>query len=166
MTERSVFVGGDADGNCVYMTVGLETVSGPMETVDHRDVETVTRLSMTGKVHEGHRREPVVAGQCKEALLEVTIPVGFTMEQVHDMHATWDRWHLNDMKAACAHQTVVWETHPRYGYRQPSLDQTPRCPKTGYRYGHAWLYDPLPSDVLAKVKRFIDTGSWDVTLSA
>lgn len=51
-------------------------------------------------------------------------------------------WHLNGMRAGCAHQTVVWEDGP-YG-RRPSLDDTPTCPQTGYRYGHAWLVEPLP----------------------
>lgn len=66
--------------------------------------------------------------------------------ELHALAKLGDRWHLNDLQAACAHQTVVWEDG-RYG-RQPSLELTEPCPETGYRYGSAWLTEPLPDDVL------------------
>jgi hypothetical protein len=64
----------------------------------------------------------------------------------------WDRWHLNTMRAGCAHQTVVWEDS-RYGVR-PSLERTPVCPVSGYRYGSAWLVEVLPDTVLVKCREF------------
>ena len=33
------------------------------------------------------------------------------------------------------------------------LDQVPVCEETGYRYGSAWLIEPLPADVIEQVKR-------------
>jgi len=61
-----------------------------------------------------------------------------------------DRWHLNTMRAGCAHQAVVWEDSP-YG-RRPSLELTEPCPVTGYRYGHAWLVEIPPTDVRAELR--------------
>lgn len=158
-TTREIFAGKTADGDRVYVTVRLGTASEAAEAVTHEAVTEVTRLSMTAEVFEPRKRDAYMAGQCIEALAEITKPAsGLTPEAIEDMRAVWDRWHLNDMRAGCAHQKVVWETGP-YGNR-PSLDLTPRCPETGYRYGHAWLYEPLPSDVLQRVSAFIDTGEW------
>lgn len=159
-TEREIFAGKTADGDRVYVSVRLGVTSRTAETVTHEAVTEVTRLSMTGAVFEPWKRDASSAGQCTEALTEITEPAsGLTLEAIEDMAAVWDRWHLNDLQAGCAHQEVVWETGP-YGYRQPSLDLTPRCPETGYLYGHGWLYEPLPSDVLQRVSAFIDTGEW------
>jgi hypothetical protein len=63
--------------------------------------------------------------------------------------AKLERWHLNGLKAGCAHQTVVWEDSP---YRRPSLDLTPACPVSGYQYGHAWLVKLLPPGFLNLVR--------------
>src|SRR5699024_9481335 len=50
-TNRTVMVGGDGDGNRLYVTVTLdEKHDGPYETVNHDHVDTVTRLSITGEV--------------------------------------------------------------------------------------------------------------------
>lgn len=67
-----------------------------------------------------------------------------------------DRWHLNTMRAGCAHQQVVMERGP-YGRERPSLDRTPPCPITGYRYGHAWLVEIPPDDVLAELHRIFSS---------
>lgn len=62
-----------------------------------------------------------------------------------------DRWHLNTMRAGCAHQGIVYETD-RYGREVPSLSLTPPCPLTGYEYGHAWLVEVPPAEVLAELR--------------
>lgn len=164
-TERRVLVGRDDTQSRMYVTVGLETSdksSGyALETVNHEQAGQVTRLSMVGEVFEYGQREASMAGQITDHLLSVEPNSEFDAATLKDMHDTWERWHLNDMKAGCAHQTVVWEIG-RYGNHQPSLDHTPRCPITGYRYGFAWLYDPMPEDVLNKVRTFIETGEWKV----
>lgn len=64
-----------------------------------------------------------------------------------------DRWHLNTMKAGCAHQTVVWE-NSEYG-RRPSLELTKPCPETGYRYGSAWLVEVPPAEVIEELRALV-----------
>jgi hypothetical protein len=57
----------------------------------------------------------------------------------------WERWHLNDMRAGCEHQRALgwsrYEDHPS----EP-------CPVCGYEYGSAWLYEPLPDEIVAEVE--------------
>ena len=54
----------------------------------------------------------------------------------------WDRWHLNDMRAGCEHQRALGWT---------SYDDHPSepCPECGYKFGSAWLFEPLPEDFMA-----------------
>lgn len=51
----------------------------------------------------------------------------------------WDRWHLNGLRANCAHMGTQ--------------DCTPglACPVTGYESGSAWLYEPVPDAVLVEL---------------
>lgn len=72
---------------------------------------------------------------------------GWDLDRFTEVAALAGRWHLNDMQGACAHQEIVWETDPRFGTRRPSLDQTPVCPQSGYRYGSAWLHEIVPAEV-------------------
>jgi hypothetical protein len=71
----------------------------------------------------------------------------------------WDRWHLNGMRAACVHQAAaaaeIQAAAKMRGYAQDrerwaALSALP-CPE-GYRYGSAWLYEPVPDDVLAELR--------------
>ena len=65
----------------------------------------------------------------------------------------WDRWHLNDMRALCAHQSgsaADWQT-------------IPPCTETGYQAGHAWLVELLPGDVLAEILRAFGCASLVLT---
>jgi len=53
----------------------------------------------------------------------------------------WERWHLNGMRPNCSHM--------------PTTEYLPglKCPKTGYASGTAWLFEPLPADVLAELRQ-------------
>lgn len=47
-------------------------------------------------------------------------------------------WHLNDMRAGCAHQRASGVT--RIGSK---------CTECGYSYGSAWLHEELPKEIIA-----------------
>jgi hypothetical protein len=51
----------------------------------------------------------------------------------------WHKWHLNDMRAGCEHQTA-------FGYDSKYLSEG--CPICGYRYGSKWNFEPVPNDVV------------------
>lgn len=60
------------------------------------------------------------------------------------LRRVWARWHLNDMRAGCTHQGG------------PSRVIGEPCPFTGYRYGHAWLVDPLTLSGALDILRAMD----------
>lgn len=88
--------------------------------------------------------------------------------EVKQLITTWKRWHLNDMRAGCEHQRAedwgsetlllkksitnlaMWVTpqeHPKGVLTKP-------CPICGYKYGTAWLHEPLPNEVTEWIQQF------------
>lgn len=100
------------------------------------------RLSITGTATGPGRYE--AAGQCLDEIRKVTqFAPGWDAARRDALLDIWERWHLNDMRAECEHQRArgeKWTTHP-----------SAECPDCGYKLGSAWLYEPLPADVLAFV---------------
>jgi hypothetical protein len=62
------------------------------------------KLSITG-VHGPKRNGDCSgsAGQCSDVLLASKDP------KHHKLKEVWDKWHLNDMNAACEHQEANWD---------------------------------------------------------
>lgn len=125
-----------------YETTTHETVTGPLDLTVTSSVWTPSASDiLTG----GATREPI------RELARTGKPGRFWRpEGLEALASIGDRWHLNAMRAACAHQTVVYE-EGRYG-RQASLTETPPCPETGYRYGTSWLVEMLPDDVVTELR--------------
>lgn len=95
-------------------------------------------LDVTGREDERGRLEIVEGGGC-----------------IHDELAKWFPearaaipWHLNAMRAGCTHQRAAgWG-------RQDDIGKP--CPECGYRYGSAWLFEPLPAEVETWARTFGD----------
>lgn len=145
-------IGRDAGGNDVYVTINLTDLEGKFKTINHETVETITRVSVTGGVRDGRRQDYSACGQIVEDVATVRdLAPGWTADDLVSLVSVWRRWHLNDMRAGCSHvPTPAWEDRP---YRRPDLKNTPACPETGYRYGHAWLVEEAPADVVAELTR-------------
>lgn len=113
------------------------------ETVNHDVVSNPLAFSITTSVWRPDGRDIVSGGATVEPLRElVTFVVGFDADKAAAL-AGLEAWHLNAMRAGCAHQTPVYAPD-QYGQSRPSLDLTEPCPVTGYKYGHAWLVEELP----------------------
>lgn len=71
---------------------------------------------------------------------EYTLNPGWTSEMLDRFIAIWERWHLNNLRAGCVHQRRL-EWNAKDHLNQP-------CPACGYRYGNAWLFEPVPDSVI------------------
>lgn len=146
---------GKTDDGYIVVDIRLESkrVPEPKQTIEHEPVVgDLLEFAVSGeRYRKGDRRgNPSSAGQMIDEIVDVTKPAaGWTLDEIAELRALWERWHLNLMRAGCAHQTVVWEDKP---YRRPSLTLTQPCPRTLYRYGTAWLAEPLPDDVVARIR--------------
>ncbi len=101
--------------------------------------------------------------------------------RIRKLLSIWERWHLNDMRAGCKHQRAwSWNTLPidpaqptgryitlgRYtGWNMltwitrkehPHGLLSHPCPVCGYKYGSAWLYEPLPQDVIDFIQPLVN----------
>jgi hypothetical protein len=123
----------------VYETTGHEEVSRPLD------------FAITTAVWRPDGRDMVSGGATVEPLTELRgYADGWTPEAVAAL-VELSAWHLNGMTAGCDHVEPVIETD-KYGRETASLDLTPACPYTGYRYGHAWLVRVLPDGFLNDVQ--------------
>jgi len=152
------FIGKTDEGDAVYVEIETDTktLDHPQQTVRHETVTEVTRVSITGHYfHMGSsRRDWTGGGQCVDMVKSiVSVAHGLTVMDVARLVEIWESQHLNDLHAACAHQTVA---QPSGGDRfdtNYALDNTPPCPETGYRYGSAWLYEVPSPEALADLER-------------
>jgi hypothetical protein len=160
--NREIRLGKTARGELVTVQIRLEDMDREGLSINHEYVSPLTmqRLSITGTMWQRNHRfrdgDVVSSGQCLDALLDITEPEApWTLDEIGQLHDLWKRWHLNDMRAGCAHQTVIVYEDTQYGRRVDLAATTAAndCP-LNYRYGSAWLYEPLPADVIDTVQRF------------
>lgn len=156
MSTFKGYAGRTADGTRLWVSIELTRHERPSSTVEHAEITEYVRLAIQGEGFHGRRKRDDIdfTGQTVDTLREVTQPAkGWTVTELQRLATLWERWHLNDMRAGCAHVTPVIETD-QYGRTVPSLTLTPVCPVSGYRYGHAWLVEPLPAEVEAEIRAF------------
>lgn len=108
-------------------------------------------LSITGV--EGPLRNGDARGACGQIVMHgfhlISYAPGWSAPLVQAFRVCWERWHLNDMQAACEHQRArgeTWTTHP-----------SATCPDCGYRLGQAWLMEELPPEVVAFLESLPET---------
>jgi len=131
------------------------------------------RLSLQGSLWTLRRkRDPWCGGQCHDEIAEAYPDVPLVIRIVE----VWNRWHLNDMRAGSPRQEAALNKKfgipRRYEYRGSGradaytqtceylrsigLYEDDRHPPvvegpSGYRYGTAWLYEPLPQAIVDEV---------------
>lgn len=159
-------------------TIKLGTMPVEIE-VEIRDREQGPELTISGAIWKPHRGDIVEGGQNTDSIAELfeDTPLAPKVQRIVEV---WKRWHLNGMRAGCEHQRAEgWDKRPidpskptdAYGRHfpgqgQPSWnmlawvrpDEHPDgllgkpCPVCGYKYGTAWLTEPLPEEIIAEVK--------------
>lgn len=139
-------------------------------------------LSFTGV--EGPRRNGDCAGSCGQARpADNLIPKGeWRQDKIYRLDYLWDRWHLNTMRAGCAHQREEgWHlrkidaSKPLRAYgrflgkdnmparnmltwvrpsEHPDGLLTKPCDTCGWKYGSGWAYEQVPTEVLDEIRKF------------
>lgn len=149
---EDALVGRTADGTRVYVSMGIErhAAQDSKRTVTHeRMPEEYLEFTAQGHTVEQYRREWSSAGQMLDDLLEVVEPApGLSLDDLKRIHQIWRAWHLNGMKAACAHMPA--DARERWDRREAVV-----CEESGYSYGSAWLVQPLPVAILEEVRTLV-----------
>lgn len=152
-------------------TIDLESV--PADALEVAIMGTTYHANRDGS--PGRRERDIVsAGQVIDDVRKVGT------DRADRIAELWDRWHLNGMRAGCRHQIADgWgkrpidpdkptNTYGRHftGQSSPTWnllgwvrpDEHPEglmgraCPTCGYEYGTAWLYEPVPAEVIAELR--------------
>jgi len=150
MTETTHYIGRTAEGSRVFAHIDLRPLqAGTWQTVEHTPAPAdAVEFAASGFIIARHRRNADSAGQVLDALADVTAPAqGWTAADVASLLAIWRRWHLNSMKAGCAHMPA--DARERWDRRE----RVECAAGSGYTFGAAWLVEPLPADVAAEVRR-------------
>lgn len=98
-------------------------------------------LSITGV--EGPLSSGNCLGSCGQIVASrpsIAPAPGWTRRGIAEFWATWDRWHLNDMRAGCEHQRAL-------GWTAKDHLSEP-CPTCGYRFGTKWITEEVPAYVI------------------
>ena len=159
--EITIDMGRTVEGYKVTAEVRRELTTRPMTSVTHEELPAgQMTVAITFEVKDPKKRGDnafISAGQTPpEDRVIVTLPSTVAAkdedrrwEAVRAVERLWAGWHLNKMRAACAHQVVPEVPEGVASRTSWLLDNTEPCPLTGYRYGTAWLFDPLDAQALA-----------------
>lgn len=112
-------------------------------TVRHEPIGEYLALTVSATVWSTRNRrgDCHTAGQCVDELLGVEPGGALTGTEIRSLVKVWREWHPNDMRMGCVHQ----DPPPDMSVTE-RLAAVPSCPETGYRYGRAWLVEPLPAE--------------------
>ena len=122
-------------------------------------------FSACGNVWEKDRSDIIIGGQCFDTLAQTDIANDPTFIEVYRL---WKLYHLNDMHAGTPEQEDAIRQGVKNGELSRNADYTTtvqylkeknlyEVPLNGttYRYGHAWLYEPIPEEDLNKIKELL-----------
>lgn len=124
-------------------------------TTEHEQIGEYVEFTASGGIYR-NGGEPSFGQNLDNLRLIDRVESPWTRADIRSLRMIWERWHLNGMRAGCAHLTMQYEPDPTYGYRRLKLDgEGTVCPVNGYRMGRAWLVEPLPDIVIDEVKRLL-----------
>ena len=94
------------------------------------------------------------AGQCLDALVSYLKDNELFMK----IYRLWKLYHLNDMKAGTPKQEAAVEEYLKnhyYDYDEVCayLESINLLKDNGYKYGSAWLYEPIPENDLKEIRK-------------
>lgn len=159
--EITIDMGRTAEGYKVTADVRRELTTRPTTSITHEELPAgQMTVAIMFEVKDPTKRGDnayISSGQTPpEDRVIVTLPPDVKAkdqdrrwEAVRAVERLWERQHLNNQRAACAHQVVPEVPEGVASRTSWLLDNTEPCPLTGYRYGSAWLFAPLDDQALA-----------------
>ena len=140
----------------VTVEIEIKQKAHPQKDLWLNEVQKPICLSIHGDVKHG--KSYVCSGQINNTLEEALQEKAFRKLAIPEntlrtLLEIWQKWHLNDLRAYCTHQKELVSQYPEKFFYADNYDnivkepEFTKCSKCGYRYGTAWLYEPLPQDV-------------------
>lgn len=139
---------GTGTRNCIELVIKERTGK-------HWEALTETKgfaISISGNVRIPYFE---CAGQCLNEIEELYKDgtLKKNKEKVLRIIELWREWHLNDLHAGTKKQTEYLNTVEYDGYSEAceKLKEAGLYEDNGYRYGHGWLFNPAPIEVVQEL---------------
>ena len=144
----------DLNKSFITLEVEIKEKNDKRRTVDLEAINCYKVLSISGDLKEltNGRGRPCwsSSGQIKDSIRTKNKNKLRLLE-------IWDKWHLNDMKSGTKEQEKClnnWKDRPDgWSYEKDCehLKKHHLHTDRGYKYGHAWLVEILPEDIIEEV---------------
>jgi len=173
--SEKIYIGNDPDNQKVYLEIRIDKKTGDILTTDLTLIKSALTLSICGEAWLKSGRDCDYCGQIHE-YIKKDLPrykKVINRKAVKELLAIWDEWHLNDLKAGTRYQDLAIKTRfaswaaardwpTKYDYSNVceflKAIGIHKHSKNGlnYVYGHAWLTEPLPANIAARVETLVN----------
>lgn len=154
--------------HAVTIKIRLESKGSPQKGTDLKMYDSPVELGISAGSWNLSRSDITQGGQMQDTLREefdkgnMKLKSSISHDEFKKLLNIWDQWHLNDLNAGTDAQRKILDEHEndsKYQKLDKFLDR-PRAilkdfksnPDRGYDYGSAWLYRPIPDDVVDFIK--------------
>lgn len=140
--------------NLVTLRVGL-TKHSESDKLDiyGKKLNGYYSLGISASVYNQTKTYIVAGGQCLDELIKhESLKSSDLFVKLYNI---WKRWHLNDLHAGLKVQTdFIKDNIKEYDYTRACrlLKAADLYEINGYKYGHGWLVEELPSEVVEFIK--------------
>ncbi len=145
--QKKLYTGITNKGKKMYveLTINQEADTRTAQTTTLQPITAYKSLLIVGT---GGREETADIKNYKELFI--------TEQDLKTITDIWQKWHLNDTKAGTVKQQAFideWKTNNSYDYTAAceALKEAGLYEDNGYKYGHSWLVDPLPEEVIKEI---------------
>jgi hypothetical protein len=135
-------------------TVEIKIELKEKETATHYEtlqtISNVPVFTASGGIWNNIKSDYICCGQMIDEIAKL-FP---NYKQVQRIKEIWERFHLNDMKTGTKKQTEIRNETKLTDYEEicAYLKLVGCYEDNGYKYGHGWLYEPIPEDILNEIK--------------
>jgi hypothetical protein len=147
--KKKLIIGVRNTGKKAYveLEINQETDSRTKQTTTLETITGCKSLSICGNGGQNREETADIKGYKELFVSESDLQTIITI---------WDKWHLNDMKAGTVKQQAFieeWEKSNKYEYSAvcEALKTAGLYEDNNYKYGHAWLVEPLPEEVITEI---------------
>lgn len=126
-------------------------------------------LSISATVYNKYKTDIICAGQCLDTIAETNLGKNAIFQEIYDL---WKKYHLNDMHAGTPAQEKALRDAVATGELSASSNYTEQvaylksirlyvddsvkdAKGEAYRYGHGWLYEPIPVEDIIRIENLL-----------
>lgn len=130
----------------------------------------VNVISISATVYNKEKTDIICAGQCLDTIAETNLGKNALFQEIYYL---WKKHHLNDMHAGTPAQEKALRDAVATGALPASSNYTKQVAYLksvqlyvddsvkdkngeGYRYGHSWLYQPIPAEDIERINKLLE----------